>query len=104
MGKYVLAYVGGRMADTDAERQEQMAKWGAWFGQLGEAIVEPGAPFGPSASLDSAGAVGQGVSSGLGGYSILQADSLAAATELAKGCPVLAAGGSVDVYETLAVM
>ena len=34
----------------------------------------------------------------------MKADSLSAATELAKGCPVLSGGGSVDVYETHEVM
>ena len=38
------------------------------------------------------------------GYSILRADDLAAALELARGCPQLAAGGTVEVYETFEVM
>ena len=42
--------------------------------------------------------------SGLTGYSVLKADSLAAATTLAKGCPVLAHGGAVEVYEVYPVM
>ncbi|HEY7314922.1 MAG TPA: YciI family protein [Gemmataceae bacterium] len=33
----------------------------------------------------------------IGGYSIVQADTLDAAAELAKGCPVLLRGGSVEV-------
>ena len=38
------------------------------------------------------------------GYSIIQADDLDAAVELAKGCPVLAGGASLLVSETLPVM
>ena len=38
------------------------------------------------------------------GYSVIEADSLDAATDLAKGCPVLAGGASVGVYETFEVM
>jgi hypothetical protein len=104
MGNYLFAYQGGGMAETDEEREALMASWGAWFGQLGSAIVDPGNPFASSASVSAGGAVGDGASSGLTGYSVMQADSLAAASELAKGCPVLSAGGSVDVYETHAVM
>jgi hypothetical protein len=33
----------------------------------------------------------------VGGYSIVQADSIDAAAELAKGCPGLLAGGRVEV-------
>lgn len=104
MGNYLLAYRGGQMAETDAEREAVMAAWGAWFGELGESVVDAGNPFAGSVSVSSDGTVGEGASSELTGYSVLQADSLAGATELAKGCPVLSSGGSVEVYETFAVM
>lgn len=35
----------------------------------------------------------------IGGYTIIKADSLAEATELAKGCPILTLGGNVEVRE-----
>ena len=35
---------------------------------------------------------------------MISAEDLQAASELAKGCPVLSAGGSVEVYETFEVM
>jgi hypothetical protein len=104
MGNYLFAYRGGSMAETQEERDAAMAAWGAWFGQLGGAIVDAGNPFAGSASVGSGGAVSESAGSSLSGYSVIQADSLAAASELAKGSPVLAGGGSVDVYETLAVM
>jgi hypothetical protein len=34
---------------------------------------------------------------------IVAADSLDAAVELAKGCPILETGGAVDVYEAIAM-
>ena len=104
MAKYLLAYKGGKMAQSDAEREEAMAKWGTWFGSLGPAVADAGNPFGPSASVTGNGAGANGASSGLTGYSIMTADTLAAATELAEGCPVIDAGGSVDIYETIEVM
>jgi hypothetical protein len=104
MANYLLAYKGGGMAATDEERQAAMAAWGKWFGELGSAIVDAGNPFGPSATVGAGGSASDGASSALTGYSVLSADSLAAASELAKGCPVLAAGGTVEVYETIPVM
>jgi len=103
MAKYLLAYTGGGMAATDEERQALMAAWGAWFGTLGSAIVDPGNPFGPSATV-GAGSVSDGGASRLTGYTVLSADSLADAAKLAGGCPVLEHGGSVEVYETHEVM
>jgi hypothetical protein len=35
----------------------------------------------------------------IGGYSIIKADSYDEAVEMAKGCPVLLAGGNVEVRE-----
>lgn len=101
MAKYLLAYRGGGMAETDAERDAAMAAWGGWFGSLGPAVVDPGNPFGPSATVGSAG---NGAQPSLTGYSLLSAESLDAARRLAEGCPVLANGGSVEVYETIEVM
>jgi hypothetical protein len=104
MANYLLAYKGGSMAATDEERELAMAAWGAWFGGLGAAIVDAGNPFGPSATVASDASVSDGAPSALTGYSVLSADSLQAAGELVKGCPVLVAGGSVEVYETIPVM
>jgi hypothetical protein len=102
MANYLLAYTGGGMAQTDAEREAAMAAWGQWFGTLGSAIVDAGNPFGPSASVSPSGANGA-AATGLTGYSILTADSLDAAADLAKGCPVFANGGKVDVYEAIPI-
>jgi len=101
MGKYLFAYRGGMMADTDEQRQAVMQAWGEWFGKLGSAIVDPGNPFAGSTSVNGNG--GGSADSQLTGYSVINADSLDAAGALAEGCPVLKGGGSVDVYETIEV-
>jgi hypothetical protein len=105
MGKYVLVYRGGGGMPESAEEQEAvMAEWIGWFGELGDAVVDAGNPFGASMTVATDASVSDGNKAGLGGYSILNADSLAKAADLAKGCPVLAAGGSVEAYEALDVM
>ncbi len=100
MGKYVLVYKGGGMAPTEEEQKAAMAAWGAWFGELGDSVVDPGAPFGSSAAASGNGSNGA-ASSGLTGYSVVTASSLDDAVGKAGGCPIFATGGSVDVYETL---
>jgi hypothetical protein len=105
MANYVLVYKGGGgMAQDEAARQKIMAAWGQWFGSLGDRLVDGGNPFGPSASIASNGTVSNGASSGLTGYSVIKADDMQGATNSAKGCPVLADGGTVEVYETFPVM
>src|SRR3954447_25045310 len=103
MGKYVYVYKGGAMATTDAEREAAMAAWGTWIGELGDAFVDVGNPFGSSAAVKSDGSNGA-ATTGLTGYSVIQAGSLDDAVAKARGCPVFAGGGSVDVYETFEVM
>jgi hypothetical protein len=101
MAKFVFLYAGGKMADTPAGQQEAMEAWGAWFGTLGGAVVDHGNPFGASSTVLSNGSSKSGGASGVGGYSIIDADSLAGAADLAKGCPVLTSGGTVEVYEAM---
>jgi hypothetical protein len=100
MSKYVLAYRGGSMADTPEAQQASMEAWGAWFGRLGEAATDWGAPFGPSITVSSTGAAPGGAAE-LTGYSIVTADSLDAAAGLASSCPIISDGGTVDVYEAI---
>jgi len=99
MAKFVLAYQGGGMPEDEAAGQAVMEQWMNWFGSLGEAVVDGGSPFGASATVSSSGSVSAGGASALTGYSIITADSLEAAGEMAKGCPILQSGGSIDVYE-----
>lgn len=98
MGKFVYAYRGGGVPESEEQQQAVMAAWGAWYRELGQAVVDGGNPFGASA------AVGDGRTSGLTGYTIVSAGSLDEATTMAKGCPVLADGGTVEVYEAFDVM
>jgi hypothetical protein len=101
MTKFVLAYTGGSMAETPEAQQKAMEDWTAWFTDLGAAVADPGAPFGPAVSVRADGATSDGTASALTGYSILEADSLADAATKAKGCPVLASGGAIEIYEAL---
>jgi hypothetical protein len=99
MANYVFAYSGGGTPETESEQQAVLAAWNEWFGSLGEAVVDGGNPFGPSMSVAPDGSVSADPPSALSGYSIVSAESLDAATEAAKGCPILDSGGRVDVYE-----
>ena len=106
MAKYVLLFTGGGMPETEAEKTAVMKAWADWYTALGTAVADPGNPFGPAAkNLASNGTVSDGpVGVMATGYTILSADSLDQAAELAKGCPHLRSGGTVTVYETFDVM
>lgn len=102
MTNFVFAYRGGTgTAATPEEQERSMAEWGAWFGTLGQAIVETGNAFGGSLTVNGDGSSTEGAAAGLGGYTVVTAPSLSAAADLAKGCPLLRDGGTVEVYEAL---
>jgi hypothetical protein len=105
MTDYLLLYSGGRMPESEAEQAAVMQAWNTWMEGLGSALKDGGNPFNPGAAktLGADGSIrdGDGTASG---YSIIQADSLDTATDLAKGCPVLEGGASVTVYETISIM
>jgi hypothetical protein len=80
-----------------------MAAWRAWFAGMGAAVVDAGNPFGGSWTVTAAG-VADGSQSGVNGYSIVTATDLPTASEMAKGCPILQAGGAVEVHEVFEAM
>ena len=105
MANYLLAYHGGGMPATPEEQAQVMAAWCKWYENLGAAIVDGGNPVGQARTIATDGSVSDGGgSSPVTGYTIIQADSIDAAVELAKGCPILDSGGSVEVGETFDVM
>lgn len=103
MPKYLFAYTGGSTPESEEEQQRVMSQWMSWFGSLGDAVVDGGNPVAAAKTVAGGGSVSDGGQSSLTGYSLVSADSLDAAAEMAKGCPVLEAGGAVEVYETIDV-
>ena len=106
MANFVLVYTGGGMPATEAERGTVMEAWGAWFGALGDKVVDPGNPFSAhTKNVSDGGSVHDGsIGTAATGYSIIKADSLNAAADAAKGCPVLKSGGKITVYEVTPAM
>jgi hypothetical protein len=100
MTTYLLAYHGGSLAETLEEQERVMNDWFAWFGVVGDAMKDPGMPVVDTRTVASDGSVTEGGGANpVTGYSVVEASSLDAAVELAKGCPVLASGGSIEVAE-----
>lgn len=86
------------------ERQQHLQKWETW---IKEGLVK-GWMINPGDALKKEGRVVNAkkmVTDGpfieakeiVGGFSIIQAESIDAAAEIAKGCPCLLTGGNVEV-------
>lgn len=72
---------------------ETVAAWQAWFAELGPALRDIGRPVSDQVTVGTTGAG----STRLGGYSVVTADGLDDALAMAKGCPLVAVGGGVEV-------
>lgn len=88
---------------SPAQMQEMYAKFHAWREQFRASIVDMGGKLGTGSVVTSSG-----VSDGpfveakevVGGYMIIEAESLEKAIEVASGCPgVVMPGSSVEVRE-----
>jgi len=102
MSNYIFAYHGGNMPENPEEGASRMAKWNAWVEGLGDVMVNPGSPLGKSKTVGSGGVSDDGGSNPMMGYSIVKADSMDAALEIAKGCPFVereGMDGTIEVAE-----
>ncbi len=100
MPNYILAYHGGKKPESPEKGAEDMAKWKAWVGGLGDAMVNPGTPLGKSKTVSSSGVSDGGGPNPLLGFSVVAADSLESALEIAKTCPYLE-HGTIEVAEMI---
>jgi hypothetical protein len=105
VGEFTFLYRGRERNGSPEQLQRTMEKWVAWFKELSTKghIKDLGHP------LQDAGKVVRGkqkmVNDGpyaeakdlIAGYTLIEAKDLEHALELAKGCPILEVGGSVEV-------
>ena len=100
MPEYIFAYHGGEMPETEEEGAKMMERWNVWMQGLGDALVEPGNPVGKSWTVSASGLETNGGSNPLSGYSVVTAESMEAAAEMAKGCPHMDSG-TVELAEII---
>lgn len=103
MANFLLTFHGGSMPETKEAQDQVMNAWNSWFGTLGDALVDGGNPISKAKAISPDRSV-MDATSAPSGYSIIKADDLDKAVELAKGCPVLDGGAAVVVSETSPVM
>ena len=101
MSEFMFAYHGGKKPESPEEGAEMMEKWHAWIADLGDAMVNPGTPVGMSKTVSSSGVADDGGPNPLSGFSVVKADSMEAALEIAKSCPFLDTEGTIEVAEMM---
>ena len=91
-------------AMSPEEMQQMLQKWNAWIGEglrqgwmldAGDGLKKEGRVVNARKVVTDGPFIE--VKEVVGGFSIVQADTLDGAAELAKGCPIFQRGGSVEV-------
>ncbi len=109
MKEFLLIFRNELKARTSASPEEMQAttkKWMDWIGGVAaqNKLVERGNRLSSSGKVVKAhNVITDGpyseIKESVGGYSIIKTDSYEDAVEIAKGCPVLAVGGNVEIRE-----
>ena len=99
MPNYIIAYHGGKKPENPEQGAEQMAKWKAWVEGLGKAAVNPGTPLMKTRIVSTTGVSEDGGPNSMSGFSVVQAENMEIALEMAKACPFLDTGGTLEVAE-----
>lgn len=99
MPQYALAYYGLPQFENEADGQKEFERYQAWLSGLGDAVVNPGMPMGAPKKVNSNGVSDNNGPDRLTGITIVNADNIDAAVEMAKSCPYLEHDTSIDVAE-----
>jgi hypothetical protein len=101
----------GKMAQVSPEEMQAMTKrWMDWIGGIaaqnkltdrGNRLEKSGRVLKPN-NVITDGPYTE-TKETIGGYSIVKADTIEEATEIAKDCPVFSVGGSLEVREVIAM-
>lgn len=101
MPQYMITYLGGNHPSSPEEGQKHFTKYMGWLSDLGEAAVSPANPLKDTTTINPDGSVTSGGTTTMSGFTVVEADSLDAALAMAKTCPFLEIGGSLEVSELM---
>lgn len=101
MSQYMITYLGGNKPSTPEEGKQHFVKYKEWLSALGEAVVSPANPLKDTSIVNPDGSVTAGSQTSMSGYTIVSAENMQAALDMAKACPFLDIGGTLEVSEMI---
>ena len=103
MPKFLLAYHGSPNFETKEQGQSHMKAWQAWSQSLGDAMIDPGMPVHKAVTVTASEVIDHGGANPLTGITVIEAHSLEAAIDMARGCPHLDPNGTgtIEIAEAM---
>ena len=99
MPQYIITYLGGNQPSSPEEGKLHFSKYMDWLSSLSNSAVSPANPLKDTSTVHPDGTVTDGGTTTMSGYTIIEVDSKESALSIAKACPFLDIGGSLEVSE-----
>ena len=101
MPSYVFAYhSNGKMPATPEEGAAHRERYNAWIEGMGDAVENPGTPLGMSKTVSTEGVEDGDGTNPLLGFTVVTADDMDAALEMAQASPFLDMG-TIEVAQVM---
>ena len=101
MPQYVIVYLGGDQPSSPEESKQHFSNYMDWLALLGESAISPANPLKNTSTVNSDRTVVAGGTTAMSGFTIIEADTMEEALTIAKDCPFLDVGGSIEVSELM---
>jgi len=101
MPQCIITYLGGDQPSSPEQAKQHFAKYKEWLTSLGDSAVSPANPLKNTSTVNSDGTVTARGTTTMSGYTIIETDSMDEALSIAKVCPFLDIGGSLEVSELM---
>jgi len=98
VAKFGLIYVGEPQFDDPEAAQAHQQRFMAWLADLGDAVINPGMPFGAPTRISADGISENTPAQRLTGITIYEAEDKKAAIAIAQTCPYIEVA-AVDVVQ-----
>ena len=101
MPQFFITYLGSPKPSSAEEGKKHMNKYMDWLASLGDAALSPANPLKGTTTINADGSISNESRSTISGFTIIDVESLEGALAIAKACPYLEIGGSLEVSEIM---
>lgn len=101
MPRFLITYIGGNKPETPEAGKQHFAKYQEWLSSLGKSAVSPANPLKNTITVHADRSVSTGSTTAMSGFTIIEVGTMDTALSLAKQCPFLDIGGSLEVSELI---
>ncbi len=101
MAQFIISYIGGNHPTDPQLAKQHFEQYKNWLNSIGSAVISPANPFKNTHHIKADGSVSQGSQIKMSGFTVIEAESIEAAIEIAKQCPFLKIDGELEVAELI---